>query len=376
MDNLLATAVRGVLDRQVAEGRLPGYATALRSRGQVDVVVGGVLTLGRDEPVQPGTPFRLASVSKVFAAVLALSLVEDGTLALEDDVRRWLPELAEPRVLRDVLGPLDDTEPARRPVTVLDLLTCTAGVGGVWEECPVQTALDERGLSPGPFPPAMAPDEFVRRLAEVPLVAQPGSAWRYHTGSDLLGVLLARAADRSLSDLLRARVTGPLDLSSTGFWSEATALPTGYQAADGGLVVSDPPDGRFSAPPVFESLAAGLVSSAPDVLALLTALADGGGPLLRPETVARMTAESITPSQRAPSAEFLGEGLSWGLHVGVRPADGRWGWDGGSGTTAWADPGRDVVAVLLTQRGMAGPEDLPTEFWATVHESCPARPRA
>lgn len=364
-----APAVREVLDRQVAEGRLPGYAAGLRSRGRVDVLVGGVLTLGDDRPVQPATPFRLSSVTKVFAAVLALSLVEDGTLALDDEVRRWLPELAHPRVLRTPTSRLDDTEPARRPITVLDLLTCTAGVGGAWDDSPMQAAMDERGLSPGPFAPDTAPDEYVRRLAELPLVAQPGSTWLYHTVSDLLGVLLSRAARRPVSALLADRVTGPLGLTSTGFWAEAATLPTGYLPEDGRLQVSDPPDGRFSAPPVFESLAAGLVSSAPDVLALLSALADGGGPLLQPQTVARMTAEAITPAQRAPSADFLGEGRSWGLHVGVRPADGRWGWDGGSGTTAWADPRRDVVAVLLTQRGTAGPEDLPTAFWRAVHEA-------
>lgn len=110
-------AVRQVLDRQVDVGHLPGYACALRHRDQVEVLVGGVLTLGQDRAVQPGTPFRLSSVTKLFAAVLALSLVEDGTLSLEDEVRRWLPELAEPRVLRDPLGPLDDTEPAAAPIT-------------------------------------------------------------------------------------------------------------------------------------------------------------------------------------------------------------------------------------------------------------------
>ena len=178
------TAARQVLDQQVLEGRLPGYAAAVRHRGRVEVVVGGVLTLGEDRPVEPGTPFRLSSVTKLFAAVLALSLVEDGALTLDDEVRRWLPELAEPRVLRDPLGPLDDTEPAAAPITVHHLLTCTAGVGGVWEASAMQTAMVEAGLFPGPFAPAMSPDEYVRRLAALPLVHQPGSAWGYHTASD------------------------------------------------------------------------------------------------------------------------------------------------------------------------------------------------
>lgn len=369
MPSSTGPAVRQLLDQQVEAGHLPGYAAALRHRGEVEVLVGGVLTLGEDRPVRPDTPFRLSSVTKLFAAVLALSLVEDGTLALEDEVRRWLPELAGPRVLRDPLGPLADTEPAEAPITVRHLLTNTAGVGGVWEASPMQTAMVELGLFPGPFAPVMAPDEYVRRLAALPLVAQPGSAWLYHTGSDLLGVLLARATGRSVADLLAERITGPLGLTSTGFTAGADVLPTAYQPEDGVLQVTDLPDGRFSAPPAFESLAAGLVSSAPDVLALLAALADGGPPLLRPETVARMTAEAITSDQRAPSAGFLGDGLSWGLHVGVRPDEGRWGWDGGSGTSAWADPRRDVVGVLLTQRGVT-PEGTATAFWDVVHDTC------
>jgi CubicO group peptidase (beta-lactamase class C family) len=225
----------------------------------------------------------------------------------------------------------------------------------------------DRGLFPGPHAPEVAPDEYVRRLAELPLAAQPGSTWLYHTGSDLLGVLLARATGRSVSELLVERVTGPLGLAATGFWTAADRLPTAYQPEDGVLHVVDPPDGRFSTPPVFESLAAGLVSTAPDVLALLTAVETGD--VLRPDTVRRMTTEAITAAQRAPSADFLGDGLSWGLHVGVRPALGRWGWDGGSGTSAWADPRRDAAAVLLTQRGFAGPEDEPRDFWSAVHDA-------
>ena len=369
MTNAPRSTVRALLDGQVADGHLPGYAAAVRRGGQVEVLTGGVLTLGEDRPVLPDTPFRLSSVTKVFAAVLALSFVEDGTLALDDEVRRWLPELAEPRVLRHVSGPLDDTEAAARPITLRDLLTNTAGIGGVWEASPLQAAMLDRGLSPGPHAPEVAPDEYVRRLAELPLAAQPGSTWLYHTGSDLLGVLLARATGRAVSGLLAERVTGPLGLTSTGFWTAGDRLPTAYQPEGDALVVTDLPEGRFSAPPVFESLAAGLVSSAPDVLALLTAVAHGGGPVLQPATAERMTTEAISAEQRARSADFLGDGLSWGLHVGVRPEQGTWGWDGGSGTSAWADTRRDVVGVLLTQRGMAGPEDGPRDFWAAVHAS-------
>jgi CubicO group peptidase (beta-lactamase class C family) len=117
------------------------------------------------------------------------------------------------------------------------------------------------------------------------------------------------------------------------------------------------------------------VSTAPDVLAFLCAIADGGGPVLSAASAAAMTRDAVDPAQRAPVQDFLGAGRSWGLHVGVeaeqvRPwqTPGRWGWDGGSGTSAWVDPSRDLAAVLLTQRAMATEHDGPDDFWAAVHE--------
>ena len=234
--------------------------------------------------------------------------------------------------------------------------------------------MDRAGVGPGPWAPDLDPDTYVARLAAVPLAAQPGATWLYHVGSDLLGVLLARATGRSVADLLAERVTGPLGLASTGFHAPAGRLSAAWWATeDGGLREVDPPDGRFSSPPAFESLAAGIVSTAEDVLGLLTAMADGGAGVLRPETVAAMTSDQLTPQQRAGEQEFMGAGVSWGLHVGVDvgqdPAwggPGRWGWDGGTGTSAWADPARDVVAVALTQRGMLTAEDTLEPFWRAV----------
>ncbi|MFC3689004.1 serine hydrolase domain-containing protein [Aquipuribacter hungaricus] len=366
--------VRALLDGWVASGRVPGYVVALRHAGTTHVLHGGTADAAGAVPVTPATVFRLSSVSKLVGAVLALALVDDGTLGLDDPVGTWLPGLASPGVLRDRLGPLDDVVPAERPVTVRHLLTGTSGWGGIWEPCPLAEAVDRAGVGPGPWAPDLDPETYVDRLAGIPLAAQPGTTWLYHVGSDLLGVVLARAAGRPVSELLRDRVTGPLGLGSTGFWAPAERLSAAWWATeDGGLRVVDTPDGRFSRPPAFESLAAGLVSTAEDVLGLLTAVADGGGGVLRPATVAEMTRDQLTPGQRAGEQEFLGAGVSWGLHVGVDvgqdPAwggPGRWGWDGGTGTSAWVDPGRDVAAVVLTQRGMLTTEDSLEPFWRAV----------
>jgi CubicO group peptidase (beta-lactamase class C family) len=369
-----AEPVRELLDEAVAHGRLPGYAVAVRHGGETHTFVGGTLGLGSDVPIAETTPFRLSSVTKLFAAVLAMSLVEDGVLRLDDPITRWCPELAEPRVLRDRHGPLDATEPAMAPVTVEHLLTGTSGWGGMWEPSPLQDAMRQAGLFPGPFAPDLDPDEYLRRLAEVPLAAQPGEAWLYHTGSDLLGVVLARATGQPLAELLDEHVLGPLGLTGTRFHAAAESLPVAYQPdEDGSLKVLDEPDGRFASPPRFESLATGLVSTAPDVLTLMCALADGGGPVLSPRTVELMTTDALSDPQRAYDTFVLGEGTSWGLHVGLDIGQdpawgglGRFGWDGGTGTSAWVDPGRDVVGVMLTQRGMESAADSPEGFWRAV----------
>jgi CubicO group peptidase (beta-lactamase class C family) len=364
--------VRELLDAQVAAGRMPGYVAALRAGGTTTVLCGGALAVGSATPVEPDTLFRIASLTKPFAGALTLTLVEDGILRLDDEVARWLPELAAPRVLADPGGPLEATVPARRPITVRHLLTNTAGLGFVVQPGPLQEQMSARGVAPGAKPPELSPDEYLARVAELPLAAQPGEAFNY--SSDVISVLLARVGGRPVSELLAERVTAPLGLGDTAFSGDPSRLATCYAPADGGLELFDPPDGAFARPPVFESLAGGLVSTASDVLTFLTALADGGGPLLPAGAVAAMTGNALTPAQQAAAADFLGPGRSWGLQVGVDVADGdepfrrrgRWGWDGGTGTSAWVDPERDLAGVLLTQRLMIGPHDEPTAFWAAL----------
>src|SRR3954447_12181792 len=360
--------VWSALQAQVAGGRLPGYVAAVRSRGETEVHVGGCLDLGGAEPMRPDTPFRIASVSKPFAGALTLALVEDGLLDLDDPVDEWLPELAAPRVLVHPSASLEQTVPAARAITPRHLLTNTAGFGGLWDGSPLAHAMAERGVAPSAVPPAMGPEEFLRRLGSLPLAAQPGERWLYHVPTEALAVLLARAAGRPLHELVAERICGPLGLTATGFWTTAR-LPSCYEYVDGALRPWGMPPEAFTRPPPFEGLAGGLVSTAPELLAFLGALADGGAPLLAPGSVAEMTADALGPAQRRSAAGFLAPGQSWGLQVAidVEPtvpgaAPGRWGWDGGTGTSAWVDPGRDLVAVLLTQRMMSGPTGGPAEF--------------
>jgi CubicO group peptidase (beta-lactamase class C family) len=367
--------VWAVPDGEVASGRIPGYVGAVRIGGHVEIHAGGRMAVeAGSAPMAEDTLFRMASVTKLVGGALAMSLIEDGVVALDDPIARWLPETAEPRVLVDADGSLDRTTPAQRPITVRDLLSFTAGWGAVLSPTPLQAAMIERGVFPGPMPPAMSGDEFVARVAELPLAFQPGEGWLYDTGLDLAGVLLARATGTPVSDLVGERVTGPLGMSSTAFWSkDINRMATAYRPADGGLEVLDRPDGEFARPPRFEELSSGLVSTAGDVLRFVCALADGGAPVLSTESVARMTADALSPRIRDGAEPILGPGESWGLGTGVdveaaEPwmAPGRWGWNGGTGTSAYVDPTRDTAGVILTQRAMTGPQDGFTRFWTAV----------
>jgi CubicO group peptidase (beta-lactamase class C family) len=367
--------VWAVPDAQVASGRIPGYVAAARVGGQVTVRAGGRMAVGTGSPpMREDTLFRIASVTKPIGGALALSLVQDGVLTLDDPVARWLPEAASPRMLLSPGAPLDQTTDVTRPITVQHLLTLTCGWGAVLEETPLQAAMMERGVYPGPLTPQMSGDEFVSRVAGLPLAFQPGEGWLYDTGIDLLGVLLARATGKPLSHLVAERITGPLGMTATSFGTPDTGrLATAYQPGPGGLEVLDPPDGVFAGPPRFEELSSGLVSTAPDLLRFFSAMADGGAPVLTAGSVALMTADALTSGQRQQALPIVGPGGSWGLATGVdveaaEPwmAPGRWGWDGGTGTTARVDPVRGVVGVLLTQRAMTGPQDGFGDFWTAM----------
>ena len=364
-----------VLDAQVLAGRMPGYVATVRAGDEEEVRAGGRTAVEADAaPMRDDTLFRIASITKPMGGALTLMLVRDGIISLNDPVARWLPEAGDPRVLVAPDAPLDRTTAVQRPVTVRHLLTCTSGWGIGLADTPLGTGMTERGVHPGPMPTPMSGDEYVAKVTDLPLAFQPGDGWLYDTSINLLGELLARATGKSLSELFTERITGPLAMASTGFGTpHVERMAAAYMPGPDGLDLLDPPDGVYAAPPPFEELSGGLVSTAGDVLRFYGAMADGGAPLLPQEAVALMTADALTEAQRAQALPFVGPGGSWGLATGVdvetaRPwmAPGRWGWTGGTGTTAYVDPARGIVSVLMTQRGMTGPQDSFDEFWTVV----------
>jgi CubicO group peptidase (beta-lactamase class C family) len=349
-----------IIEAAVARGDAPGVVAAVGRGDEGYLAAAGVMAVG-GPPMQPDTLFRISSMTKPVTAAVVLSLAEDGAFGLDEPVDRLLPELADRRVLRRPDGPLTDTIAAERAVTVRDLLTFTWGFGmqGAMfmaaQPWPIVTAVAERELGAfGPPQPDTTPepDTFMARLGELPLLAQPGERWLYSAGSQVLGVLAARAAGAPFEDVMRERVLAPLGMDDTAFYAADTGrLATAYERRNGELQVSDPPDGQWSRPPRFPDGAGGLVSTAEDLLRFgRMLLLPGGNPVLTAGTVAEMTRDQLTPAQRAnvwPGFSFL-DGRGWGYGVSVT----EWGytWDGGFGT-AWSNIGdQDLTVVVLTQR--------------------------
>lgn len=372
-------ALAAMLRAHCADGRLPG-AVALLARPQGTWQgVFGHRDLARGAALRPDSLFDVASMTKPLLAVATLLLVEEGRLALDAPVGRWLPELAAPQVLRHPGGALDDTVPAARAITVEDLLTLRLGTGALFEPSPLREAMSAAGVGPGADRPRLDPDEWLRRLGALPLAAQPGQRWLYHTGFDVLAVLLRRVAGRSLEALLRDRVFGPLGMADSHFTVPAEKrerVATRYRLAEGRLEpVADLTDPAGPIP--FESE---IWSTAADFLAfgrfLLSGVAADGRRLLAPGSLAAMTRDQIPAEVKARSPFFPGfwdeHGWGYGLAL-VHDGAGRvrrFGWDGGFGTSFYCAPASGLVGLLLTQRAF-DPEMIALlgDFWRLAEAS-------
>jgi CubicO group peptidase (beta-lactamase class C family) len=344
----------------VESGRAPGIVAGIRHEGVTEIFAAGVLTVGSSEAMTTETPFRITSLSKLLLGALAASMMSDGVFGLEDPVDNWLPELASPRVLVRPDGPLDETVAAERPITIRHLLTLTHGLGVIFEETPLSNAMFDAGVAAGAIPPQLSADAYLAAVGGLPLAHQPGERWMYNMGCDILSALLPRIAGTSLLDLLTTRIFEPAGMTGTSFSS--TGLPTEYIATSNGIEEVEEIKGVFEKDPPFESLAGGLVSTVPDYLKFLSALADGR--LIPDDLRTAMTSDQLTPAQHEGNDWLLGRARSWGWEVGVvtsgtKPGAcvGSYGWTGGTGTSAFVDPSNDVLGAVFTQRMMAGPQD-------------------
>lgn len=384
--------VRDALARHVDSGRLPGAVAMVVRRDEEWVEVVG--DADRDgSPLQRDAIFRISSLTKPVTAVATLILVEEGRLRLDEPVEAFLPELADPRVLTSVAADLDDTVPAERPITVHDLLTFQMGLGLVLAypgTYPIQQAMDELELGQGPPNPQVPPDpdEWMRRLGSLPLIHQPGADWMYNTGSDVLGVLIARASGQPFDRLLRERIFDPLGMADTAFavpgdqLGRLTALYWSNPFSDeGGEVVYDTPDGQWSHPPAFPSGAGGLVSTIDDYAAFARMLlrngrTDDGERLVARPSIELMTTNRLPPGRAySPMTNGFFDVSGWGFGVamvmrrtGVLPV-GTYGWDGGLGAAWRNDPTEQLTTLLMTPSAWESP-DPPAyvqDFWTATY---------
>jgi CubicO group peptidase (beta-lactamase class C family) len=372
-----------VMADHVEAGRAVGVITAIERRGETHIDIIGEADRERGTPLKRDTIFRLASMTKPITAAAAMILVEECKIRLDEPVDRLLPELANRRVLKDLNGPIDDTVPARRPITARDLLTFRMGIG---------TSMPMPGAAPTPFQKAMTaahlggfkpptphtPDQWIKKLGELPLQYQPGERWQYHMGSDVLGVLIARAAGMPLGDFMRERLFAPLGMKDTGFHVPADKidrLGSCYAAnpQTGELdLYDDAKDSLYAAPPAFPMGGAWLVSTLDDYLAFARMMLNGGKlgseRVLSRTSIEAMRTDQLTDEQKRISEAVPGffdyQGWGFGVSVVTRRggpdlSPGRFGWDGAFGTCWMCDPAEEMNAILMLQRmgAMGGPAD-------------------
>ncbi len=382
--------MRDVMAGYVERGEVPGLVLAVSRRGEAVIEPIGATDL-EGTPVRSDTIFRISSLTKPITAAATMMCVEECSLRLDEPVDRLLPELADRVVLRNLDGPLDDTVPASWPVTVRDLLTFRWGFGMVIappDRYPIQRAMTELCLGQGAPDPQVPPepDEWIRRLGTLPLMHQPGEGWMYNTGSDVLGVLIARAAGQPFDEFLRQRIFEPLKMADTSFSVPPTSLArlaTGYH--DNGVDVYDAvADSKWRQSPAFPSGAGGLVSTVEDYLAfgemmLRQGKCDGGRLLSRP-SLEVMTTDQLTPEQKQASGPFAGyfANHGWGLGMsvvterdGLGEPVGRFGWNGGLGSVWYADPSEDMVTILMTgcAKFTLNPPNLYRDFWTLAYQT-------
>jgi CubicO group peptidase (beta-lactamase class C family) len=343
--------------------------TLVAKGDEVHIDALGEVDIATHRPMREDTIFRIQSMTKPLTAVATLRLIEQGVLALDTPVDRWLPELSQRSVLRAPDSPLSDTVPANRPITVEDLLTCRSGYGmviGYSPLSPIHQEMIDRGLEPGPLPHTESADTWIAKYRDMPLLHQPGEGWRYHISFDILGVLIARVTDRPFAEYLSMQVCGPLDMPDTGFWVEEgkrDRLAAAYMATEDGFDESEPAGGGYYAgQPSFDVSHGELVSTARDYHRFARMLMNhgmlDGQRLIAAESVKAMLTDHIPASQKTPDSFFPGfwetNGWGYGISVVTAPGEngervGQYGWGGGLGTNWFNDPSTGTIVIFLAQ---------------------------
>jgi CubicO group peptidase (beta-lactamase class C family) len=354
----------------VASGDIPGVICLVWQRGELQqLAIAGLRNIEKKLPVERDTIFRIASMSKPITSVAALILIDKGVMRLEDPISKWAPEFAQMRVLRRPDGPLEETYPAPRAITIEDLLTHRSGLSyGFTAKGPLAQALDARfGLKLESWRSA---DEWLSTLASLPLSYAPGERFNYSHSTDVLGFIVGRAAGSTFREALQELLFAPLGMVDTDFWippekrDRAAVL---YGTSAPGTFIPHPLPGFLDErPPVITAGGQGLVSTADDYLIFARMLLEGGAVdgtrILSPESVRLLTTNRLTPTQRRDFQFgipfFMAQGFGLGVSVVDDPEKNAWMGVGSRGSFGWpglfggwwqADPQRQTVMLWLQQ---------------------------
>lgn len=375
-----------VLQGYVERGEIAGMVALIHRHGEeAHVETVGWQDRESQIPMKRDTIFRIASMTKPVVAAAALTLVEEGKIRLYDPLDAWLPEFTNRMVMRDPDGSSEDVYPSPRSITLHDLLTYRIGIG--WGKSSLRPRIF--ALTAGPVADALqipnlehlAPDAWMVRMSEFPLLYEPGTRWLYQVSSDILGVLISRISGKSLETFLRERLLNPLGMVDTSFSvapEKRSRLATLYASApEGGLSIRDHPRSTgWAEPPLFESGGSGLVSTIDDFQRFGRMLLNqgelDGERILSRKTVEAMTTDYLTPEQHTHpfgnfdrcDADRSNMWTNWGFgygvavrtrRIGLGPSVGSFFWPGAFGTTWIADPQEKMVATLLPQLLGANP---------------------
>ena len=364
----------------VDDGRLAAVMTMVARRGRVvHWEATGPRDISAGDPLERDDIFRIFSMTKPVTSVAVMILVEEGKVALDDPLSKFVPEFADAQVLTDA----GDRVAADGPVTVEHLLTHTSGLTyGFFGD----SAVDRLYNQEHPLDRAEDLADFARRVAELPLVADPGTRWNYSVSTDVLGRVVEVAAGQAFDAFVAARILEPLGMDDTSFRppvEKRDRFVASYARVDGRLVATDSPvDGDYTPPP-FPSGGGGLTSTASDYIRFAQMLLEGGSldgvRILAPETVALMRANRL-PDALVPIelGAFLSPGYGFGLGFAVMvdadaspepDHDGVFRWAGAANTFFWIDPEAELVGMVWTQFMPFAAYDLEREFQTLVYEA-------
>lgn len=353
------------IQEAIDAGLLAGAVTLVWRRGDVlQVNVLGHRDVDAKLPMQRDTIFRIASMTKPVTVAAALSLAEEGKLRLTDPVATWLPELADMRVLVDPHGELDKTTPARRQITIDDLMTHRSGLAYAF------SVLGPLSRAYGRMSFRQDQDKWLAELAQLPLAHQPGERLTYSHATDVLGIALSRIEGKPLSEVLAERIFGPLGMTDTGFavgMAGRRRAATMYKLDSENTLRHDVMGPAPITDPPFCTGGAGLWSTVDDYLRFARMLLAGGTVdgvrVLSEESVRLMRTDRLTDEQkRHPflGAPFwVGRGFGLNLSVVTDPVKSRqlfgpgglgtFSWPGAYGTWWQADPSADLILIYLIQ---------------------------